>query len=57
MGKRYRVAVSYSQTREIRVWAADAEEACAKAEAVVAGWDSVTSAVAEDVDAEEVSDA
>lgn len=57
MGKRYRVAVSYSQTREIRVWAADAEEACAKAEAVVAGWDNVTSAVAEDVDAEEVSDA
>lgn len=57
MGQRYLVQVSYSQTREIRVWAADAEEAAAKAEAAVAGWDNVTSAVAEDVDAEEGSDA
>lgn len=57
MGKSYLVQVSYSQTREIRVWAADAEEARTKAEATVAGWDNVTHAVAEDVDAEEGSDA
>lgn len=57
MGKRYLVQVSYSQTREIRVWAADAAEACTMAEAIVAGWDNVTHAEAEDVDAEEGSDA
>ena len=57
MGKRYLVQVSYSQTREIRVWAANAEEACAKAEAAVAGWDNVTHAVAEGAEAEEGSDA
>ena len=57
MGKRYLVQVSYSQTREIRVWAADAEEARTKAEAAVAGWDNVTHAVAEGAEAEEGSDA
>lgn len=47
MGKRYRVHVSYTQTREIGVWAKDEDEACEKAESIVSNWDNVTSADAD----------
>lgn len=47
MGKRYRVRVSYTQSRDIGVWAKDEEEAMEKAESVVSNWDNVTSTDAE----------
>ena len=47
MGKRYRVTVSYTQTRDIGVWAKDEEDTMEKAESIVSNWDNVTSADAD----------
>lgn len=43
---RYKVLVSYTQTREIGVWANDEETAMEKAEEVVLKWDGITDAEA-----------
>lgn len=53
MGKRYRVTVQYTQTRDIGVWANDEEEAMDKAESIVEGWDNVDSAEAQDAEEDE----
>ena len=47
---RYAVTVSYTQRREINVWARDETEAEEKACSIVEGWDNVDSADAEDVE-------
>jgi hypothetical protein len=52
MGKRYSVTVSYSQTKEIGVWAKDEQEAEEKAVDIVLGWNNVDDAEAVDVSEE-----
>ena len=47
---RYSVNVTYSQSKDIKVWAPDEEAAIEKACEIVEGWNGVISADATDAD-------
>lgn len=49
---RFKVDVTYTQKKEIRVFARDEQEALEKAVSLVEGWDGVLSAEADDAEEE-----